>query len=184
MAWKIEADVCDHLRHLRLRPARRKPGVDAGACLVVRRQFALAGAVLACAAALVSGCSDPLATDYSGLGLVEVSGTVTLDGDPLPGATVIFEADDQTYSFGRTDASGRYDLMFNSEKSGVIPGRKIVRITMGPVGEEADAGEPEAGEDSPAPPDVAMPARYNERSELTADVSAERNEFDFDLLSE
>ena len=157
--------------------------MDVAACLIAGRQFSFSGTVLVCAAAFLCGCSDPLATDYSGLGLVEVSGTVTLDGDPLPGATVIFEADDQTYSFGRTDASGRYELMFNSEKSGVIPGRKIVRITMGPVGEEADAGEPDEGEDSPALPGVAIPARYNAQSELTADVSAEHNEFDFDLLS-
>jgi hypothetical protein len=74
--------------------------------------------------------------------------------------------------------------MFNSEKSGVIPGRKIVRITMGPVGEEADAGEADEGEDSPALPGAAIPARYNANSELTADVSAERKEFDFNLLSE
>ena len=148
------------------------------------RRFSFSGAVVASAAALLSGCSDPLATDYSGLGLVEVSGTVTLDGDPLPGATVIFEADDQTYSFGRTDASGRYELMFNSEKSGVLPGRKIVRITMGPIGEEADAGEPDEGGVSPAPDGVAIPGRYHARSELTADVSAERHEFDFNLLSE
>ena len=55
---------------------------------------------------LLAGCSHPLATDYSKLGLVDVSGRVTLDGDPLAGATVLFEADDQTYSYGRTDASG------------------------------------------------------------------------------
>lgn len=134
-------------------------------------------------AVLVSGCGGPLATDYSGLGLVEVSGTVTLDGDALPGATVIFEADDQTYSYGTTDGAGRYELMFNSEKSGVLPGPKIVRITMGPVGEESDI-EPDEGEDSPAPPPMEIPARYNTRSELTADVSAERRRFDFDLLTD
>jgi hypothetical protein len=147
-------------------------------------RFSFSGAALVCAAALLSGCSDPLATDYADLNLVEVSGTVTLDGDSLPGATVIFEAEDQTYSYGRTDASGHYELMFNSEKSGVIPGSKTVRITMGPVGEEADAGEQDDGEVSPAPPGVVIPSRYDAQSELTADVSAEHNEFDFELFSD
>jgi hypothetical protein len=149
-----------------------RPGIAQG---YSRRPTAFAAA-----AALLAGCGGPLATDYSGLNLVDVSGTVTLDGDPLPGAMVIFEAEDQTYSFGRTDEDGYYELMFNSEKSGVMPGRKIVRITMGTAGEETEAEE---GSDSPAPPSIVIPARYNVRSELTADVTAERRTFEFDLQS-
>lgn len=147
------------------------------------RRLWLAGPAFVSLATSLPGCGGPLATDYSGLNLVEVSGRVTLDDDPLPGAMVIFESEDQTYSYGRTDDSGRYELMFNSEKSGVRPGPKIVRITTGPAGEESGI-EPDEGEESPAPPPMTIPARYNTRSELTAEVSAERRRFDFDLRSD
>ena len=142
-------------------------------------------AVWAASAVLFAGCGRPVETDYSGLGLVDVSGTVTLDGKPLRGATVLFEAEDQTYSYGRTDDSGRFELMFNSEQSGVIPGRKIVRVTMGRVGEEADAAEDRDEGEVPASVSsvVTIPERYNKHSELTAEVSAENRTFHFNLMS-
>jgi hypothetical protein len=68
----------------------------------------------------------------------------------------------------------------------VMPGRKIVRITMEGVGEEADSEEDreESATDSgPAPPGVNIPERYNRNSELTADVAPDQREFDFHLKS-
>ena len=40
---------------------------------------------------LSAGCGGSIEADYSKLDLVDVSGTVTLDGQPLSGATVVFE---------------------------------------------------------------------------------------------
>ena len=75
-----------------------------------------------------TGCGSSLTPDYGKLDLVNVSGSITLDGQPLPEAIVVFESNDATFSYGRTDDSGNYTLMLNSEKSGVMPGPKIVRI--------------------------------------------------------
>jgi hypothetical protein len=80
--------------------------------------------VLSCLVGLAVnfGCKQGWEADYSQLGLVEVSGRITLDGTPLADSTVIFECPDKTYSFGKTDGQGNYSLMFNTEQSGALPG--------------------------------------------------------------
>ena len=112
---------------------------------------------------------------YASLGLVEVSGTVTMDNQPLGNVSVAFEnPQTKTFSIGRTNESGAYKLMFNSEKSGCTPGTKIVRIT--PYrGTESDPDE--------EPSDTKIPPRYNRQSELTAEVDSSHRTFDFALVS-
>ena len=150
-------------------------------------------APMAVLAGLLIGCGGGATdADYGSLGLVSASGTVTLDGSPLAGATVQFEADDQTYSVGATDSNGYYSLQFNSEKSGVIPGRKTVRITTSSGGDSDDSsdGASEKDSDSPAAGDAAkeastaVPACYNRESKLTVEVTSSGTTFNFDLKSD
>jgi hypothetical protein len=130
------------------------------------------------ALAFVGGCA---ADEYRELGLIDVSGTVTLDGKPLPGAKVSFVSDDKRSAIGVTDASGHYRLMYDSKKAGVMPGPKIVRITQADAaGESSDAEAPASGEGAVKEP---IPARYNRNSELKADVSGGNKTFDFSLKS-
>lgn len=131
-----------------------------------------------------SGCGSAPRADYHKLDLVDVAGTVTLDGKPLRGALVAFEEPDQTFSYGRTDASGYYQLMLNSEKNGVVPGEKLVRISTA-----ASAGEGEGDEVDPDAKPVAgaererVPEWYNRDSQLHVTVSEEDSRFDFHLTS-
>lgn len=138
---------------------------------------------------ITSGCSTVPATDYGKLGLVEVSGTITLDGQPLADAVVTFE--DPTsgqFSFGKTNSSGVYELQLDSEMWGVVPGPKLVRIstTRKILGLNSDEeGGSEEGEEGPAAPRVveAVPEKYNTKSELQVTVSESETTFDFDLKS-
>jgi hypothetical protein len=120
------------------------------------------------------GCGK---SGYSELGLVDVTGTVTLDNKPLAGAKIAFEGDDKRSAMGTTDSSGHYTLMYDSQTRGTTPGAKIVRITTVELGEGGGAAEgaPVAKE--------SLPARYNRQSELKADVSASNKTFNFDLKS-
>jgi hypothetical protein len=119
------------------------------------------------------GCDSQRQPQYASLGLVEVSGTVKLDGEPLADAMVAFEnPEDKTFSFAKTNAAGGYKLKFNSEKSGCTPGKKIVRIT--PY-REPDADPVEVLSDA------KIPALYGRNSKLTAEVDANNRTFDFDL---
>jgi hypothetical protein len=133
------------------------------------------------------GCGGAPTADYEKLGLVDISGTVTLDGAPLADAVVMFEAPDTTFCYGTTDAQGRYVLKLNSEKMGVIPGPKIVRIsTTASTGEEEGGGAAEEVD-----PDAAggnreekVPACYHKDSKLTVTVADSDPELDFDLQSD
>jgi hypothetical protein len=126
---------------------------------------------------LLAGCAAAPRADYSNLELINVTGQVTLDGIALSGARIEFESPDTTRSTATTDARGRYRLMFDSEKSGCLPGTKIVRIRMPPA--PAEIEDPDAAPAS----SVVIPDRYNVASQLKANVSAHHRTFDFALTS-
>jgi hypothetical protein len=125
----------------------------------------------------IMGCSQP---DYRDGELVGVTGTVTLNGDPLPAARVRFEDTDGFGAEGITDVMGEYRLMCDSGRTGCAPGRKQVRITLaGPreVGVRPDAVSGDEGGGA----FKTLPAIYNTQTILTADVSASNRTFDFPL---
>jgi len=124
----------------------------------------------------LAGCKPD---GYAELGLVAVTGKVTLDGQPLPSANVAFESPDKRLATGVTDAEGKYALMYDSETPGALPGPKVVRITVADVGVEGGGG----AEGAASAGKERIPARYNRQSELQADVSPSQKTFDFDLKS-
>ncbi len=125
--------------------------------------------VAAVALSLLSGCdSGPLVS--------AVHGKVTLDGKPLPNATLVFTPEKAgRSSLGRTNDAGEYKLLFNSDKDGAIVGTTRVRIT---VAEEYT----DSRDRSRMRPEL-VPAKYNEQSELVVEVEPKDNEINFDLLS-
>ncbi len=144
-----------------------------------------------CLIVLASGCSQQQRPDYASLGLAEVTGTIRLDDQPLANAHIIFEAPDESYSFGKTNSRGKYTLMFNSEQPGVLTGKKIVRILLGKFSEEDDdqqtGGDATDGQDpapKPATDSSELPSTYNRNSQLTATVVAGSQTINFDLKSD
>ena len=132
----------------------------------------------------ILGCSDPLAPDYAALGLVPIYGKIQLDGKPLPGAVIMLEATDRTWSYGTTDASGNYRLKFNSECMGVLVGEKIVRIsTTASTGEEDEYEEDENGVRRP-PKKELVPEVYFKESKLRVNITPKMRELNFDLKSD
>jgi|694.fasta_scaffold23943_2 hypothetical protein len=96
------------------------------------------------------GCSATSQPDYSKLGLVDITGTLTLDGTPLEGVEVRLETpEDLIYSYGVTDTKGKFRLMFDSRKPGIIPGKKRVIVVAKSLSEaeESSPGE-EDGEEA------------------------------------
>ena len=108
-----------------------------------------------------------------------VSGTVTLDGQPLANATMSFLPDDGQLepAFARTDQQGKYTLQQTETVGGATPGSYKVRITTyEPPITESDppvAGAPER-----------VPTKYNIKTELAATIKkVENNVIDFPLDS-
>ena len=134
------------------------------------------------------GCGAP-ATDYSMVDLVKGYGKVTLDGNALADAVVIFEdATDETISYAKTDSGGNYKLQFDSDMAGVKTGKKIVRIstTRKLLGLSSEPGEGESDgdpDDVKSKPVELVPDKYNKDSELVVEVVRGKTQYDFDLVS-
>jgi hypothetical protein len=111
--------------------------------------------------------------------LAEVTGKVTLDGQPLAKVSLQFtpESPSGSPSYGVTDSEGSYELLFSSDRSGAMPGKHRVEIL--PVEPETDDnGQPVAGAVN-----VTIPARYSQPGSLTADVQPGSNSINFALDS-
>lgn len=128
----------------------------------------LCGLLALGAICVVSGCGS------SNLGTV--SGTVTLDGQPLADALVSFYPEDGRPSTGTTDSSGNYTLSFTPTEDGALIGNHIVRITVAQVEGEQEPGAPKTKE--------TIPEKYNAKSELKFEVKSGSNtDANFDLQS-
>src|SRR2546421_7036927 len=103
--------------------------------------------------------------------LASVRGKVTLDGQPLPDAFVVFAPTKKgTTSYGRTDAGGNYEMMFTDYQKGAWLGENSVRISTGDLGSGGGPG-----------PKERVPIVYNEASTLTAEVKPGTNNLNFEL---
>ncbi|MCY2974956.1 MAG: hypothetical protein NTW52_09865 [Planctomycetota bacterium] len=142
-----------------------------------------------CIAATVSGCGGSSDPDYGALGLVDISGIIKLDGNPVPDVEVRFvTAEDRTYSIGRTDSKGFYRLMFDTSKSGIIPGKKIVQLYQRKPS-ESGSNEGNIGEEEGADPDLvvasgSIPKCYGPESKVEVEVVKSQTDFDIDFKSD
>ncbi|QDT56528.1 hypothetical protein Pan44_45840 [Caulifigura coniformis] len=127
---------------------------------------------------VLSGCGS------DGPPLGAVTGRVTLDGKPIPGAVLTFvsQADGGSPSYGGTDDDGRYTLMFTNSKSGALVGDHIVQIETTKVS-AAEAKELVAQGMSAPPSFVAIPKKYKKPGALVARVAKGGNTIDFELTS-
>ena len=114
---------------------------------------------------------------------VAVTGTVTLDGDPLPGAVVTFHPDGATAGqggSGRTGPDGTYTLT-SAGGAGVPPGayKVVISRPLRPDGSPPDPGRPPIESDARE----TLPAVYSslDATTLTATVSKDTAVHDFPL---
>lgn len=139
----------------------------------------------------IVGCGD------SGPELGRVTGTVTMDGQPLANALVTFvpEAGGRS-STGTTDSSGNYTLIYADKKGALIGRHKVSVTTIQTVDDEVDMSEIPSddpryaelmakGEDAYNEAQVTepIPAKYNTNSELAEEVSSGSNTINLDLTS-
>ncbi|MCY2973102.1 MAG: carboxypeptidase-like regulatory domain-containing protein [Planctomycetota bacterium] len=135
-----------------------------------------------------SGCSTGSTPNYGELGLVKISGRITVDGAPLANTRVQFVSpEDGSFSSGATDTNGRYSLMFDSETAGIIPGKKRVVFLSGRgTSEESSDEDPDqgnAGASSQAG-NVIVPKCYGRSSKVEVEVTQSDSGFDIDLRSD
>jgi hypothetical protein len=159
----------------------------------------LGGASIILAAALIVGCGPRV--DRPRVEFVE--GLLTLDGQPLGGATVGLVPSDDTglAAYGRTNEAGNFRL---TSSRGGLPGAGAVagtyRVTVQKIVDESEVEQPSGGEPSiedyerwlreqgtrrPRVSRSAVPTMYAapETSGLTATIGRGKNRLTFDLDS-
>lgn len=113
----------------------------------------------------LAGCSGP-----SGPVTVNVSGTVTLDGEPVPnGEVMLLDPARQSPTYAGKITNGKFSFR-------TTPGRKQVSVTS-PKEEEGQQGAVGGIEGDPVGPEnpaivitERIPERYNEKTELEIEV--------------
>lgn len=129
--------------------------------------------LVAIGVSLIVGCGGGGDPD-----VVSVTGTVTMDGQPLPNATVVFISGQGRPSGAITDENGQYELNYTGDQKGARIGTNRVQITTAQGPSETMEGEPVA-----AVPET-VPKKYNDQSELEFEVTADgENVANFDLES-
>ncbi len=115
-------------------------------------------------------------------GRLAVKGTVTLDGEPVDGGVIVFlpeGGDDAGRRAGGAITAGKYAI---PSQKGLLPGKYRVEVRW----------DRKSGKQVPVPGDApnlmdetrqVVPARYNDRSGLTADVQPGPDTLDFALTS-
>jgi hypothetical protein len=138
-------------------------------------------------AALVLAATIGCGKQQGGPATVNVTGTVTLVGNPLEGANVVFNPaigsdDGRLASQAMTDASGRFELTTHvgggKFKPGIVPGKYAVSIS------KLDTA---ATKNTFTPPKNLLPQRYADpkTSQLSANVKADAaNDFPFELKAD
>ena len=123
------------------------------------------------------GCGGG-AEDYPDMG--SVSGTVTLGGSPVSGASVSFRPDGagSRGSAAVTDSDGYYELQYSANREGAKVGAHTVRIST-----YQEAGPGEDGELIDAVPET-IPNQYNSQTTLKQTVESGSNTFDFELSAD
>ena len=114
--------------------------------------------------------------------MADAAGSVTYNGDPLEGATVVFVPDSGLPATGITDAEGRFTWNTRGD-SGAVVGPGKVAITAVEQLIVVEGREPTAQELANMSRSL-IPEKYGHpmTSQLSADVKAdERNEFTFKL---
>ncbi len=182
--------------------SKSKLGLDKlGMYLVSLRLIAVVGVLTA------AGCSSNPAVYPE---VADVVGVVTLDGQPLEGATVTFAPEAGRASSGVTDSTGRYSLNYTGSIRGAMLGAHRVMIKKMVQDKAAtpskaeqfmdkatnlmlqDAGLPltTAANDKKSEPlkpimiNVVAAQYSGPESILTAEVEPYKNEIDFDLTQE
>ncbi|NLX56342.1 MAG: carboxypeptidase regulatory-like domain-containing protein [Planctomycetaceae bacterium] len=110
----------------------------------------------------------------SSVGAVSVTGTVTLDGEPVEGASVVFVPEGKgRMASGKTDSSGQFKLTTQKVGDGAVPGKYKVGVSKlksgGVDARKPDPNSPEGvmlagapvGNGAPAMPEFEIPPKYS-----------------------
>lgn len=108
----------------------------------------------------------------------EVSGVVTLDGQPVEKAVVYFYPDGGgRSSMAETQPDGRYELIYKGTQKGAKIGTHTVTLTTATESSRDESGKVIKGNPE------KFPKEYTVDGTVKREVKAGKNEFNFDVTS-
>lgn len=118
----------------------------------------------------------------SNVGLV--SGTITVDGEPIDRAVVSFFPTQGRGSIGMTDENGFYELAYVLKQNGAVIGNH--KVTIETKVDRASQYDVENGSEKGGSRKELLPEKYHnhKKTELTATVQSGSNTIDFALTTE
>jgi hypothetical protein len=133
---------------------------------MLHRASPLVTAALATVLLSITGCSGRYEPSASDLG--RVTGTVTLDGEPVPNAILMLrpDAEGAHQSIARADDKGFYKAMYYTDLEGVQVGPCTVIVTFGM---DLSRG--------------VVPPKYSSESELKFEVMPGDNTYNVEMTS-
>lgn len=149
----------------------------------------LLGILAAVSLVCVAGCGE------GGPKLGTVTGTVTMDGQPLADALVTFmPVEPGPAATGTTDAAGKYQLLSGDRQGAVLGQHKVAVKSLksggeawGKMSEEEYQKAAMGGRNASAYDNATVvepiPARYNANTELVKEVESGENVIDLELTS-
>ena len=121
-----------------------------------------------------AGCGG---RNYPGEQRFPLSGSVTVDGQPMEAGVISFLPQGEGRVSGGPIKGGTYSI---TEETGATAGNYRVEIHWSkPTGKKLL--DPDTGEEIMDELKEGLPDKYHKNSELTAEVSADMTTFDFDL---
>lgn len=137
--------------------------------------------------ALSLGLSWVVGCGKSGPQIVPVSGTVTLDGNPIDKAGVMFIPDTGRPATGVTDPQGHFTLTTAPDGNGAEVGKYQVTVSLKKIsGVAADANGLEAGPATgPIKEEYIVPQKYSDpkTSGITVEVKSGMEQVKLELTS-
>jgi hypothetical protein len=131
-------------------------------------------------AAILLGLMCVLGCGNGGPELAKVTGSISLDGKPVPHAIItFFPLFGGSTSYGVTDKTGRYELMFSDVDRGAMLGAFRVKIET----KKYTRDELPEGSDPASFAYVEIPKQYRSEDALKAEVKRGANLINFDLTS-
>ena len=114
--------------------------------------------------------------------VVEVTGTLTHQGKPVPNTLMHFLPENGRQSWAQTDAEGRFKINYDRHQDGAIEGKHKVWLEYR-GGSQAEQEAAMLGKAMPIPKDFqALLQRYNyNNSRLVVEISRDRKDITIEL---
>ena len=141
--------------------------------MVPVRKFVPSWAVVVSLVGL-AGCGDT--------NIVEVTGTLTHKGKPVPNALLTFEPSHGRQSWAETDDQGRFKIFYDKHRDGAVVGTHKVFLEYQPS-TDAEREAVMAGKPPPMSPEMkALFAKYSPlKSKLTVEITRDTRDLKLDL---